>query len=1199
MYLRRLEVLGFKSFRNRVVVEFDPGITVIVGPNGSGKSNLVDGLRWVLGEQSARSMRGDKMEDLLFAGSSDSRATGMAEVTAVLEGEIRWHGTEESDCGEIAITRRLYRSGESEYLINQKKAHLREIQELLWDVGISKDGFSIITQGKVDEVLGAKPEDRRLLLEVAAGVYKHKKRKEAALRELEQVNASETRLHDIISELSGQAEPLRQEAEVAKQYRSLGKELARKRLQLGAARLMQLGVSVQGLQEKVRSLESKLEQSALVGDRAIRDHEEEKRKLEEAEEAWSQVNDRLHQLEVETEKANSRVREYQAAVGSEEKFLQDRDQNYQGLKHRLQKVESQIKSTEARIQDLEEKGARVDHGEASILTSLGGIEARLKETEKEAKSATSELLEASNRLAQARHSVAQVEQRKSFLASRVSKLNIEIQAAEKRKQELAGKVGELVKTSEQAKEELSRLKGQLVQVMNEREEVRHTLTVGKQSYQAGQEMLKNQEGKIKYLEATLNSGTQAVIKGAQKQVLKGILGTVADLLSVDSRYAVAIGAALSNMAENVVTNTVEDAKQAIKFLKANRAGWATFIPLERLPSGLDTKVDPAVANLQKQGSIIDLACNLVTVDSQFLGLRRYALHNVLVVSDIDEAHRVAHALRYRYKVVTLEGDIIYPGGTLRGGSKAKASSILARRAELRRLLLELSRVRERAAAEEKACRTAEEKLAELERQASQLEKRKLGLESELAQAERLKVAYQEELRPLVQRLEEKRLEASEIGVALQQQKEEIATAKSSLRELEAQLADWEGRVNDLQAQVEGLRKDREKLADQKARLEVERQVTLERLGADREALAKLQREKGSLQGEIAEWAARLDATRVSLEQNRQQLKLAQDQVADLANQRQSLEQEAKARQEHLRACQKLCEEAWRQKSKIDHHLAKQRERLQLESIKLTEAKATYMAESRNLCSQFNISEEELIQVAAEATTTQAELERDIADLMAAIEALGPVDESTIGELSKLTERLEFLQAQLDDIVSSKSDLMELVGEMDNYMKQRFRATFERINREFKDIFLRLIGGGQAELRWADPDDPLSSGLEILVQLPGKKLQNLLLLSGGERALCSLALMLALVQVQESPFCVLDEVDSSLDGANLERFLGLAQEMADHTQLILISHRQPTMQIANYLYGVTMERPGISKLLSVRLKEGLEDEPTRTLSNFPA
>lgn len=1199
MYLRRLEVLGFKSFRNRVVIEFDPGITVIVGPNGSGKSNLVDALRWVLGEQSARSMRGDKMEDLLFAGSSDSRATGMAEVTAVLEGEVRRCGAEQSYPEEIAITRRLYRSGESEYFINQKRAHLREIQELLWDVGISKDGFSIITQGKVDEVLGAKPEDRRLLLEVAAGIYKHKKRKETALRELDQVNANEVRLRDVISELNGQAEPLRREAKVAMEYRSLRAELAQKRLLLGATRLAKLKATVEDLEKKARDQTSKLKQAELELALAAEEHDKRKQELAAAEKACLQTGERVRQLEGEIERVKSKIRELSGSAEAEERFLKEQDRTYQGLERRLLEIEAEIAGTEAQMRELEQRGAEVAKEETSCLARLAEVEAELKQSESEARNVTSELIEASNQRAQVRHSVAQAEQRKSFLASRLSKLRIEIQEAEKRDRDLGCKVEQLTRKCEQTKGELDELEGQLARLKEQREEVDHNLSVANQSLHVWQDKLKSLEGKVKYLEATLNSGTQAVLKAAQKRILKGILGTVADLFTVDPAYAVAIGAALGNVAENLVTQTVENAKQAIKYLKANKSGWATFVPLERIPSRPEMKVDHRIFDLKEHGAIIDLACNLVTTDSRFSGLCQYVLNNVLVVNDIDDAHQVADTLGYRYKVVTLEGDIIYPGGILRGGSKAKSSSILARRVELRHLLLELSRAQERVAIEEKTCQALGQELARLEEQASYLEKRKLSLESALVQAESLRAAYLEELRPLSQKLEEKRLETSEIMVALKQQEQDIDKTIGRLEELEGQVAGWQARANDLQLETERLRHEHQQLADQRARLEAERRVISERLRTSREVLSKLQEERGSLQGEKSEWTARLKATETSLERNRRQLKLAQDHLQELVLKQQSLVQVEQEEQEHLRACQKWYEEASQQKSKIERQIAKHRERLQLQNLELAEAKATYQAEVRNLCSQFDVNEVQLGELASEPVTAAENLESEISALMASIEALGPVDESSIEQLRRLTERLEFLQVQLSDIVASKNELMELVREIDCYMQQRFQAIFKQINQQFREIFLRLVGGGQAELRWARPDDLLNSGVEILVQLPGKKLQNLLLLSGGERALCSLALMLALVQVQESPFCVLDEVDSSLDGANLERFLSLVQDMANHIQLILISHRQATMQKANYLYGVTMERPGVSKLLSLKLKEGLKDGSARTVSNFPA
>ncbi|MGE5552366.1 MAG: chromosome segregation protein SMC [Betaproteobacteria bacterium] len=1185
MLLRQISLHGFKSFADRLEMTFEPGITAIVGPNGSGKSNIADAVRWVLGESNARELRGSRMEDVIFAGSARRRSLGLAEVTLVLDNR---DGFLPLEFAEVSVTRRLYRSGDSEFLLNHTPCRLKDIQELFLDSGVGRNTYALLSQAEIEAVLSAHPEERRRLFEEAAGVAKFRAKKTEALRKLAETEQNLARVGDILGELSAQIAPAREKARRAERHAELSAEL----------RQVEVALLAGELQEAQRWVEEAAEECARW------------------ERATAETLSALHQ-------ADARVVQARLAVANAETAREDAARQVLELATELERVEGELRMARERRQRWSDEHARLTTALGELAGQLeaaaaraAGLEqdsavsegqlaearaaavakaealrtatAEVQRREDELDQKKSELIEAMNEAAQLRNELRGLEASREAREShreRLAQAEAEAQAAveearcalERAKerwqqaQEATGRRKEELRRAEQAAaaeaEQLRRLDEQ-------RREAEAEVARLRSRYQVLSDWQRNRES---YAE-----GPRAVLAAKETGRLSGILGTVADLLRVPAEVERAIETALGASLQDVVVQDEEAARRGVHFLKETAAGRATFLPLALLrPRPVGPRERREVAAVGGAG-FLGVASELVEYPAEVQPAVEYLLGRVLVTRDLETALRVGRASGLRYLVVTVEGDVVRPGGAVTGGREERSRGFLRRQREvaeveqaLRRL--EEQQVRLKAKAEELRQRTAERRKEqaaleqawrEQQEEAAAAEREVAVRESELHQAEGAAERVRRELVALEggsgevrerdlhtrlavveaarQSLEEAiARETGELREAVwrrEEAAEALTAARILLAEREKDAAAAQGEVRRAQAEVEAVRREVAAAGAQAVELE-------QRMVESEEQMTRLERQREDLGRRRAEAESR------TAELNRERSTLNETLAA--------AEAEADQARRHRDEVQQAAQEADLQRAKAE---------LQAESI-AARLQAEWGVERAGALALPSIPAKERAGAAERAETLRRRLK-----------ALGTVDPAAIGEYAALSERYDFLSRQYADLTAARESLTAALAEIETTTVRRFSETFAAVRDEFSALFRRVFGGGQATLHLTDPENPAESGIEVEAQPPGKRNQSLLALSSGERTMTALALLFAMMRVRPAPFCVLDEVDAALDEANLERFVGLLREFAAEVQFIVITHRRPTMEAAGVLYGVTMEEPGTSRLVSVRLAE---------------
>ena len=1185
MYLKRLEIFGFKSFAEKTELEFTPGITAVVGPNGSGKSNVSDAIRWVLGEQSARALRGGSMADVIFAGSDGKRAMGFAEVSLVLDNS---DGALPIDFTEVMITRRVDRSGEGEYFINQVPCRLKDVQDLFLDTGIGKENYSIIGQGRIDEILSSKPEDRRALFEEAAGISRYKARKREAQRRLQETEQNLVRITDIIGELTANMDALAQQAEKATLYQELDRELTR----------LDVGLLAHQLKGVIARLERQQEENAALAQKAA----EIERRMQAADEALEVARQLVTALDEElgvlavrpTEAAGREERaEGQLALARQHREAAEADQAR--IARELEGLAARLAEVKAELDRLAEQEAAVRQDGARLAEEVAALERACQESERASQATQAEVEGRKDRIvailqleAEKRNGAQAADRTAQEAERRLARLQEERRQAEAdaartgdRSAALAEEVAQLERLRAESQAELAGLAAERnaadrrLQALQAREAgLREQIQAAASRLGAIEELISGFEG--------YQRGPRTVLMGREKGApwARDVLGAVAEVIRTEPRYEKAIEVALGGAIQNLITATDEGAKAAIEHLKRTGGGRATFLPLNTIrPQSYRPEEE---REFRGAPGIVGVALDLVRFEERFRPAIAALLGRTLVAESLDAALALGRRTGQRFRVVTLDGELLAAGGAITGGATGgKGSGLLSRererdelKAQLDGLRAELQSVRQEYEAEQARRSGLVQRIQEGEGRLRQLETR-------LTQAEGEQGRLADEARRWQQLLDTHAQEAAAIEAEIAAARESAAALRGELERLAAERADLEAEVRRLTAEAgqrgEELAGRRRMLTGAQVRL-AELQEQLRGLEAQRRRAegerAALEAECAGREQERAQLAARLEEIAAELAAAQAEAEEAARCRAELVAERDAVQARKLAAQEQVNARERELRQLRRAQAEVQNR----RQQGEVEEARLAMEQEGLVS---RLAEQYELSAAAALERALPDAETEFARAR-IADLREQIRALGPVNLQAIEDYRAARERLEFLQSQEADLTEAKASLYRAIAELDRRIKTHFYQSFQEIRRAFQQVFTELFEGGKADLQLVDESDLLETGIEIIAQPPGKKAQPLSLLSGGERAMTAIALLFALLRVRPTPFVVLDEVEAALDEANVERFGRYLKNASKESQFICITHQRGTMEVADALYGVTMEGTGVSRVVSVRL-----------------
>ncbi|MBB6735536.1 chromosome segregation protein SMC [Cohnella zeiphila] len=1184
MYLKGIELAGFKSFADRTALEFGRGITAVVGPNGSGKSNISDGIRWVLGEQSAKSLRGGNMQDVIFAGSDARKAVNFGEVSITFDNGDK---SLPLDFSEVTVTRRVHRSGDSEYLINKQPCRLKDITELFMDTGIGKEAYSIIGQGRIEEILSTRSEDRRGIFEEASGIVKYKARKKEAQKKLEDTEANLLRINDLVVELEGQVGPLREQAEKAEKFKALKEELKAKEIALYVHQIESVHASWAETNEKLTKL--KEEELALSTEVSRHDAmlEEDRQSLLRLEESLEKLQDGLLRASEETEKSEG----YGELLGERRTNL---ERNREGLTESLAQAERRMAEAVAEGETLAARRSQVEaelsglserhEAEAARLSIADGssdAEERLK----------AELFDTMNAMAQARNDIRYCESQREVLEKRLGRTAEErakwqAQQSElaQRRAELEAKLAACTAAVGEARDRYVAEGARSAELTRKLEDAQAEARRSEQKREA----LVSRRDTIKELQNDYDGfqhGVREVLRASKRGQLHGVHGAVAELIGVPANLETAIETALGAALQNIVMENESTSRAAIAYLKQRQSGRATFLPLDVIkPRTIGEGDRRAAAGAE---GFVGVAAELVKAEDRYAGIVGSLLGNVLIAEKLEQANRIASRLQYRYRVVTLEGDVVNPGGSMTGGSlQKKSSSLLGRQRQLEELERDIGAAEQARTQARALVDDCKKELAIVQQNIEQLR--------ELGERERMN---EQQASAELQQLQNEERQHGELQAMLDGESEilggEAAELEASRTEAEQRLAGLAEEERQLQEKIreaEELRKRSQTAKEELQAALTELKVAMARLEQDRQAIgeqtARHRAESARLEAELAQLREALAANAAERERTEQELVAQRERLNELRLQKREFTEGIEFRRSDRSERQKQLEQKENETKEQRARLKQVEDQLRQAEISTNRMDVELDNLLRKLSEEYEIGFEWAKQKYP-VPEDVAETQNEVRELKRKITLLGEVNLGAIEEFRRVSERYEFLSAQKDDLIDAKSKLHAIIREMDDEMSKRFRTTFDEIRKHFVIVFSRLFGGGRADLILSEPDKPLETGIDIVAQPPGKKLQNLQLLSGGERALTAIALLFAILNVKPVPFCVLDEVEAALDEANVARYAHYMREFSELTQFIVVTHRKGTMEEADRLYGVTMEEGGVSKLVSVRLEEGEE------------
>ena len=1179
MYLKSIEGQGFKSFAKKITFQFHNGITGIVGPNGSGKSNVADAVRWVLGEQRIKQLRGASMQDVIFSGTEMRKPLSYAYVAITLDNADHQLAI---DYDEVTVARRIYRSGESEYSINGTLCRLKDVNELFYDTGIGKEGYSIIGQGQIDKILSGKPEERRELFDEAAGIVKFKRRKNTAQKKLEDEKQNLVRVNDILAELEKQIGPLEKQSEKAKIYLKKKEDLKRLDVNLFLTENAHIREQLTGVSEKYKIAEESLAETT--------------EKYERTKEEYEQIQGQLEMLEQEIETARQTLTDTSVMRGKLEgqvNVLKEQINSAQGneghLRGRKETVEEEISAKEndksvilkdKRLTDEKAEQTRLESEEARAL--LGEIQEKIASYNARIETGKNTIISALNERAAIRSRMGRFDTMLEQVNIRRSELNSRLLRAKSDEAEQKEAIQRLREAFEAVNETIRGLNEKQKTLEERIAAIKPELTEKDQKLRQTQALYQQEKSKLETLSnlAERYEGYGGSVKRVmeQKGHEKGIVGVVADIIKVEKKYEIAIETALGGNIQNIVTEDEETAKHMIAFLKQTKGGRATFLPLTSITNPQEFKTPEA---LSEQG-VIGLADSLVQIDKKYANVAKAMVGRIMVVDTVDHAVKIARKYDYGIRMVTLEGELLVPGGAISGGAFKNNSNLLGRRREIAELEEKVKKYQLQAQEIQKEIEKTKEERNKLR---TELETARLTLQNKFIEQNtaRLNVIAAEEKWNETEEgygsLQEEQTQIEEQIRQIGEDKEKTIKELESSQSLEKQT---EEEIKELQTALETYRIEETAQTARVSEQDVEAEKYRQQQEFKQENVNRIDGELLRLREELKEIEDALAQNAGDIERKRADISEIEQTIVTSHTAQSETEtklQENIARKEELGNQQKnffrVREELSEQKSGLDkevYRLNAQREKLE----GALESQINYMWD------EYEITLTDAASLRDETLTDLPEMKREISSLKEQIRKLGDVNVNAIEDYKNLMERYGFLKGQHDDLVEAEQTLLGIIQELDMAMRKQFQEKFGQICREFDKVFKELFGGGKGTLELQEEEDILEAGIRIIAQPPGKKLQNMMQLSGGEKALTAIALLFAIQNLKPSPFCLLDEIEAALDENNVGRFAKYLHKLTKNTQFIVITHRRGTMEKADRLYGITMQEKGISTLVSVNL-----------------
>lgn len=1179
MYLKCIEVQGFKSFANKITFDFHNGITGIVGPNGSGKSNVADAVRWVLGEQRVKQLRGGSMQDVIFSGTENRKPLSYAMVAITLDNSDHHLPIEYE---EVTVTRKLYRSGESEYLINGSTCRLKDVNELFYDTGIGKEGYSIIGQGQIDKILSGKPEERRELFDEAAGIVKFKRRKNMSAKKLEEEQQNLIRVNDILSELEKQVGPLEKQSEIAREY-------LKKKDELKTYDINMFLLEAERLKDEIREIDNKLAVTKEELETASASYNDMKAEYEAVEEQVDKVEASIEEYKGKRNETNLLKQQLEGQINLLKEQINSAKMSDEHFEQRRQTIFSEIEEKQKQLSELKEQKAGIKglleektRAENKAKENLVAVQSKIADLTTQIEDSKNDIMELLNSRASTKVNIQrydtmleQIQVRKAEMNSRL--LSFESDAKEQEEKQKAYEIEEreISDTIAQKTTENNDYEEQVERIQKEMSVLTEQFRIGQTAFHREQSRLESLKNITERYDGYGNS-IKKVMENKEKE--PGLLGVVADIIKAEKEYEVAIETALGGSIQNIVTDREDTAKKMIGYLKSNKLGRATFLPLTALKGGFGIPRKEALT----EAGVIGLANTLVSVDEKYQALADHLLGRTIVVDHIDHGIAISRKYQQSLRIVTTEGELINPGGSMTGGAFKNSSNLLSRRREIEEF--------------EKTVVMLKQEMDQAESKIEEFRQARTALYAKIE-------VVKEELQGSYVIQNTARMNADQAKAKIKYAKETSDSIKKETEELDQQITDISDNQESINVELdtsEQLETDlTKKIEALQAALEVEReeegrkikeseevhisyasleqknlfiienktriQEEIEKFSEEQETLSK---NKQDTSLEITEKETKIQAIRDTIENSKELFEEIDAEIKKAVAQREALTQKHKAflqkREDLSKHMSALDKEVFRLESRREGY------------EEACEKQINYMWE------EYELTYNRALELRDENLTDLAYMKKQIQTLKNDIKVLGSVNVNAIEDYKNLSERYEFLRGQRDDLVEAESTLMQIIEELDAAMRKQFSEQFALISAEFDTVFKELFGGGKGTLELMEDEDILEAGIRIIAQPPGKKLQNMMQLSGGEKALTAISLLFAIQNLKPSPFCLLDEIEAALDDSNVVRFAKYLHKLTQNTQFIVITHRRGTMTAADRLYGITMQEKGVSTLVSVNL-----------------
>ena len=1181
MYLKSIEVQGFKSFANKIVFEFHNGITGIVGPNGSGKSNVADAVRWVLGEQKVKQLRGGTMQDVIFSGTENRKPLSYASVAITLDNSDHKLPVEFE---EVKVTRKLYRSGESEYLINGSVCRLKDINEMFYDTGIGKEGYSIIGQGQIDKILSGKPEERRELFDEAAGIVKFKRRKALSLRKLEEEQSNLVRVNDILGELEKQFGPLQKQSEKAKEYLKKREELKHYDINMFLVEMKRLKGQIRENDEKLKIAQDELTEAG-------KKHEDMKAQYEKIEQEVDEIDAGIEHAKSQRNETTLMKQQLENQIELLKEQINSVRMNDEHYEKRANDILAELANRERQKSELEEEKAEIDRHLAAASErqkqageELTAMQSRIAEMTVEIEKNQNDIRELLNNRASTKAklqhyetTLEQIKVRRALLYKRLVKAESDVQ----RQQELAAQYTEELKAVSgkitDSVEQIKNYETEIAGLQKEIGQANENLRNRQNAYHREYSRLESLRNLTERYDGYGNSIRRVM---EQKSREPKILGVVADLIKVDKKYETAVEIALGGSIQNIVTDNEQTAKTMIEFLKKNRYGRATFLPMSSIsPRGEFTPKEAL-----KEPGVVGIASELVSVASQYQQITKFLLGRVLVVDNIDHAIAIGKKYRHSLRMVTTEGESLSPGGSMTGGAFRNNSNLLGRRREIEELETKVNQLKQNLTEMQNA-------VEENKNQRNRLRDAIAGFQEKLRQkyieqnTARMNIKQQEkkaeEIRSGYAQINRDQAEIKRQVMEIRQDHDRIARELENSKQDEKELESF---IEAKQSELDEWKEEEKKITRELEEIRLQSSALEQKEKFDQENLSRLK-------AEITAFMTEKEDIYQSLAHSSEEMEKKQEMITQLKKESEESVLHEEQAQMQLKNLQKEKESRTSQHKdffeKRDYLsgqiglLDKECYRLQGQMDKLEENREERIA---YMWSEYEITPNNAVSYRKEELTDLSQMKRQAAQIKDDIRKLGPVNVNAIEDYKELLERHIFLSSQYEDLVTAEKTLEQIIQELDEGMRKQFSEKFGEIQKEFDKAFKELFGGGKGTLELDEEADILEAGIKIISQPPGKKLQNMMQLSGGEKALTAIALLFAIQNLKPSPFCLLDEIEAALDDSNVGRFAGYLQKLTKNTQFIIITHRRGTMNAADRLYGITMQEKGVSTLVSVDLVE---------------